>query len=430
MALTICVYEDSKYRNFFPMTHLRPVFALRAGMVPLFSRVSRHFPKCELSLACREQLAPLLASAYADYPVNIIKKGQNDVLLLNGRIRDYGDLPRLISEARISTLFSSGGETVGVLLKNDGIRALSSVATPAEYQKHLENEGENIPEFHTTASLYSYLWEVMADIESEVISDFKWLLDSWGVPQNVKVHDGVGWVNQSDVVLGGGVEICPGAVIDASRGPIYIGDNSRVESHAAVYGPTYIGPNCVVVAGKITSSSIGHTCRVGGEVEHSIFHAYVNKYHAGFIGHSYVGEWVNFGAMTTNSDLKNNYTNIKVTLGGETIDTGSIKVGSFIGDHTKFGIGMLLNTGINIGVSCNIFGGGLVTDREVKSFSWGSTGSYVPYDVAKAVEAARAVAGRRDYVLTDTEIGLLTAVAEGRDESRGIIALQADKLCD
>lgn len=430
MALTICMFEDSKYRNFFPVTHLRPVFTLRAGMVPLFSRVSRYFPDAKMSLACREQLAPILASAYSDHPVNIIKKGESDVLLLNGRIRDYGDLPKLIGDARISTLFSSGGETVAILLKNDGIRALSSVATPAEYQTHLENEGENIPEFHTTATLYGYLWDVMADIETEIVSDFKHLQASWGAAQNVRVHDGAGWVNQSDVVLGSGAEIFPGAVIDASNGPVYIGDNTRVESLATVYGPAYIGPNSVVVAGKITSSSIGHTSRVGGEVEHSIFHAYVNKYHAGFIGHSYVGEWVNFGAMTTNSDLKNNYTNIKVSLGGQMLDTGSIKVGSFIGDHTKFGIGTLLNTGINIGVCCNIFGGGLVTDREVKSFSWGSTGSYVPYDVSKAVEAARAVAGRRDYVFSEAEIGLLQSVADGKDDNRGILTLHADKLCD
>ena len=129
-------------------------------------------------------------------------------------------------------------------------------------------------------------------------------------------------VNPDDVYFDSGTQIRPAAVIDASNGPVYIGCNSRIESHAAVIGPCYIGPNSVVLAGLIAASSIGHTCRVGGEVEESIFHCYVNKYHAGFIGHSYVAPWVNFGAMTTNSDLKNNYSNIRVSLGGEALDTG------------------------------------------------------------------------------------------------------------
>jgi len=176
-----------------------------------------------------------------------------------------------------------------------------------------------------------------------------------------------------------------------------------------------------VVAGKVSSSSIGHTCRVGGEVEESVFHSYVNKYHAGFIGHSYVGSWVNFGAMTTNSDLKNNYSGIRVTLNGDLIDTGSIKVGSFIGDHTKFGIGTLLTTGINIGVCCNIFGGTLITDKEVPSFSWGDSSGYQKYDVDKAVATANVTVGRRDVELSDQEESLLRKIADDSTEDEGVI---------
>lgn len=122
---------------------------------------------------------------------------------------------------------------------------------------------------------------------------------------------------------------------------------------------------------------------------------YVNKHHAGFIGHSYVGQWVNFGAMTTNSDLKNNYSSVRVSLDGRLIDTGQKKIGAFIGDHTKFGIGTLLNTGVNIGVFCNIFGGSLVSDKEVASFSWGSSGSWSEHDFEKALETASRAQARR-----------------------------------
>ncbi|MEW6412409.1 MAG: putative sugar nucleotidyl transferase [Candidatus Zixiibacteriota bacterium] len=421
MPLTICIYEDSKYRNFTPLTHFRPVYTLRAGVVPLFERAKRHFGDAALCLSCRGQLATVLASCYKAYAVNIIKKNATDILLLNGRIRDYGDLPKLIREAKISTHFTSGGETVALLWKNDSIRNLPEVATPSDYHRYFKEHGDEIPEFHTTATLYEYLWHIMADIEREITTDFEKVKSSLGAPMNVRIHDGVYWVNQDNVILGNDVEIMPGSVIDASRGPVFIDNNSRVESHAAIYGPTYIGPNCVIVAGKISGCSIGHTCRVGGEIEASVFQSYVNKYHAGFIGHSYVGSWVNFGAMTTNSDLKNNYSNIRVTVNGESVDTGSNKVGSFIGDHTKFGIGMLLTTGINVGVCCNLFGGSLISDKEIPSFKWGATGSYTEYDYRKALETARITAARRNYTLSDAEEGLMIALAEDKCNGAGTL---------
>jgi hypothetical protein len=127
--------------------------------------------------------------------------------------------------------------------------------------------------------------------------------------------------------------------------------------------------------------------------------------------------------MTTNSDLKNNYSAIKVSLNGQMVDTGSNKVGSFIGDHTKFGIGTLLNTGINIGVSCNVFGGGLVADKEIPAFSWGSSGSFVKYDFRKAIETARVVTARRNFRMSEAEERMLEAVAEGKASDKGILKL-------
>ena len=423
MALTICFYEDDHFPDFYPLTLTRPVYTLRAGILPLFARSSRYFPEATTVLCCRTGLAGVLAEQYRHFPINIIKKDDSFVLLINGRIRQYGNLAQLVAQARISTRFTSDGTTVAVLLKEDSLKAIPAICTVDDYIQQINNEGQGIAQYDTTASLYRYLWEIMADVESEVTADFRAMEPTLPPAKGVKVHDGVFWVNKDDVYLGNDVEILPGAVVDASGGPVYIGDLCRVEPHAAIYGPTHIGPNSIVLAGKIGSSSIGHTCRVGGEVEHSIFQSYVNKYHAGFIGHSYVGSWVNFGAMTTNSDLKNNYATIRVSVDGKSVDSASNKVGSFIGDHTKFGIGTLLNTGINIGVACNIFGGGLVTDKEVPSFSWGTTGNYVRYEIEKAIETARAVASRRQYTLTDIEIGLLKQIASGVTNTGGAIHL-------
>ncbi len=421
MPLTVCFYEDETYKHFFPLALLRPVYVLRAGIVPLFRRSERYFSADSVCLVSRNQIAPLLAESFRDHPVNIIKRGGADVLFINGRLRSYGDLPKLAGQSTLSAVFTCNDEVAAVLFKAESLKAFPEIVTQKEFQELFRKESTNFLHSRTTATLYRYCWDIMADIDSEIRGDFEHLKASFPLPRKVKVHEGASLVNQDNVFLGNSVEILPEAVIDASNGPVYIGDNVRIEPHAAIVGPCFVGPNSVVLAGKITGSSIGHTCRVGGEVEESVFQAYVNKYHAGFIGHSYVGQWVNFGAMTTNSDLKNNYSNIRVTLNGELIDSGSIKVGSFIGDHTKFGIGTLLNTGINIGVCCNIFGGTLVTDKEVSSFSWGSSEKYERYEFEKALETVRKTAERRNCTLSDREAGVLEAIFNDSLTDEGIM---------
>lgn len=426
MSLRVCIYEDESFRQFLPLTHLRPVFLMRAGLLPLYKRPERFFSGAKICLAARHHLAGLISEQVRDLPVNIIKREeQADVLFLSGRVRDYGDLPKLVKESRISTAFKNGPDTIGVLFKRDSLGSVPPLATQDEYMAAFKDPANNFPECKTAAALYAHPWDLVNDIESEIASDFAYLKPNFPVPQGVRVHQGASMLNENEIFFGAGVEVCPGSIINASHGPVYIGDNTRIEPQAAIFGPCFIGPNSVVVAGKIVGSSIGHTCRVGGEVEECIFQSYVNKYHAGFIGHSYVGSWVNFGAMTTNSDLKNNYSNIRVSLNGESIDTGSIKVGSFIGDHTKFGIGTLLNTGINIGVCCNVYGGGLIADKEVASFQWGNSAGYVPYKIEKALETVRRTMERRTVALSTAEEEALVALSEGKEPRAGLTAFEA-----
>ena len=421
MAMNICIFEDSAFRQFFPLTCLRPVFALRAGVNPLYKRLDRYFSDFGLSLAVREQLALSITDSLRSYPINIIKRQPGDLLFINGRIRNYGNLPEKASQARISTVFQNNNDIIAVLMKEDIIKSVSNVATPDIYLKLFNEHRSEISQSATSANLYNYSWEIVTDLEKEITADIEFLKNTVTAPKNVKIHDGVYLLNEEEIYFGDDLVIHPNVVINAESGPVWIGANTIIESDVAIKGPVYIGPNSVILAGKISASSIGHTCRVGGEVEESIFQSYVNKYHAGFIGHSYIGSWVNFGAMTTNSDLKNNYSSIRVSLNNETIDTGLIKVGSFVGDHTKFGIGTLLNTGINIGVCCNIFGGSLITDKEVASFSWGNSSGYDRYDFEKAVETARMSAGRRNVNITESEINLLRTVFDNDIEDNGVI---------
>jgi len=423
MNLTICFYEDEHFRRFLPFTYLRPVCCMRSGIVPLFQRAARYFENPDICLGARHALAPIMGAEFRDYPFNIVKRHDGQpVLFLNGRLRDYGDLPRIVDGSRLVTkIVDSTGQTAGVFFHPEVVSEIPVVATPDQYAECLHRHRSDMTEAESSATLYDRTWEILGDIEGEIAADFKHLRPGLGKPSGVRIHNGARAIKSDQVYIGSGCEVLPGSVIDATDGPVFLGDNTRIESHVAIYGPCYVGPNSLVVAGKIRGCSIGHTCRAGGEIEQTVFQSYVNKYHAGFIGHSYVGSWVNFGAMTTNSDLKNNYSAIQVSVEGQLADTGSIKIGSFIGDHTKFGIGTLLNTGINIGVCCNLFGGTLITEREVPSFRWGNSSGYEVYRFDKAIETVRRAAERRNVTLSVGEESLLRAVAEGRIDETGLL---------
>jgi hypothetical protein len=160
--------------------------------------------------------------------------------------------------------------------------------------------------------------------------------------------------------------------------------------------------------------SIGPVCKVGGEVEESIFHSYSNKHHDGFLGHAYVGEWVNLGALTTNSDLKNDYGNVQVTLPGKRpIDTGSTKVGSLIGDHTKTSIGTLLNTGSYVGAMGLLLATGKPLAKFIPSFAWLVDGLVTKgFGKAKLYETAAIAMGRRKRQWTEAQEAMWDVVYE------------------
>jgi carbonic anhydrase/acetyltransferase-like protein (isoleucine patch superfamily) len=226
----------------------------------------------------------------------------------------------------------------------------------------------------------NYLWDFIINLKEDLEEDLEML----GTGIKGQVHPSAVIYDEGKVLIENGAEIEANAVLDARSGPIYVGKNTIVRPQSYLKGPLSIGPEC----------------RIGGEVVHSIFHGYSNKAHYGFIGHSYIGEWVNLGAGTTNSNLKNNYGTVKVVVNGKEVDTGQQFMGCFIGDFAKTGIGTLITTGAVIGVGANVFGGG-VTSKVVHPFSWGAGKRY---DWEKFLEAAAAMMQRRGKTLTKPEM--------------------------
>ena len=174
------------------------------------------------------------------------------------------------------------------------------------------------------------------------------------------------------ICLGATVE--PGVVFDLRHGAVVVDQGAEIRSGTRLEGPMYVGPATRVLGGFLRGSVLGPECRVRGEVAASVFLGYANKSHDGFVGHSILGHWVNLGAGTTTSNLKNTYGPVRLEVEGERIETGRLNLGSLIGDHAKTAIGTLLATGSVISAGANVFGPPS-PPKYVPPFAWGCSGS-------------------------------------------------------
>ncbi|HEX8465710.1 MAG TPA: hypothetical protein VF627_13930, partial [Abditibacterium sp.] len=245
-------------------------------------------------------------------------------------------------------------------------------------------------------------WEILNASAAHIAADFQAFQARHENCRDAALMTGAHLIGPtSNVFIGRGAVVQPGCVLDASGGPIIL-DEGVVVKWSQIQGPVFVGKNTVLDGARIRAgSSIGAHCKVGGEVSASIFQSRVNKAHDGFVGNSWAGRWVNFGALATTSNLKNTYGTIRFQRDFATsIETGSQFLGSLIGDHTKIGIGQMLTTGANLGAACNIFGGG-VSPKYVPSFSWGGQGGWSEHRLEDALKTARATMGRRSLVLRD-----------------------------
>ncbi|NNM34063.1 MAG: hypothetical protein HKO53_13400, partial [Gemmatimonadetes bacterium] len=211
---------------------------------------------------------------------------------------------------------------------------------------------------------------------------------------------GVHRLGDGHVHIGEGALVEPSVVIDTRSGPVVLDRDVHVHAFTRIAGPAYVGPGSILLGGSFGDISFGPMCRIRGEVKTTIVLGYSNKAHDGFLGHAVLGRWVNLGAMTTNSNLKNNYGPVRLDVAGKTIDTGMIKVGSFLGDHVKTGIGTLLNTGTVIEAASNVFGGAM-PPKYVPPFSWGVGSELTTHDIDRFLAATEVVMSRRDQPFPD-----------------------------
>jgi UDP-N-acetylglucosamine diphosphorylase / glucose-1-phosphate thymidylyltransferase / UDP-N-acetylgalactosamine diphosphorylase / glucosamine-1-phosphate N-acetyltransferase / galactosamine-1-phosphate N-acetyltransferase len=422
MRLIIFDGPSDRRAKFQPLSFSRPVWELRCGMKSLGERLVDKFRPAEV--ACFT--AQYLAGAYRESSGRRVNDagtlGGEDLFAVHASVKADslavppqgppevgvdagGDVMyiRLPREKRLQARFREADSRGDARFDDDACFSAFLAAAKAE-----------LPNVPCPASTWNYAWELVMANPAMLSADFR-AAGRAGIDGSAEQPFAMRG-DAKDVYVARGAKVHPMVVIDAEHGPVYVDEGAEIHPFTRIEGPCYIGPDCILLGAKCREgNSIGPMCRIGGEVEESIIQGWTNKYHDGFIGHAYVGEWVNLGAGTTSSDLKNDYSNVAVCLDGRSrIDTGLMKVGCLIGDHTKTSIGTLFNTGTCVGAMSMVLAHGGLLPKFVPSFAWAQDGKVVEGRGGKGrlCEIARRALARRQREWTPAMESMWNAIYE------------------
>tara|TARA_Y100000590_G_scaffold469966_1_gene661008 strand:- start:1446 stop:2663 length:1218 start_codon:yes stop_codon:yes gene_type:complete len=387
-------FENCRTTNFYPISVTRPIMDIRIGVDTFLDRfIKLVSPDDKISIIVRKELADLVREKYTGLEVN--PQNINEGIWLAGHIFwNEHLLQELNSVSESSWLIKE--EVVGYNLSERSGKSWMESGGPvqSDFPGHLNQN--KIP-----GQKASFLWEILERIPetlSEEIGDTKSVSNEKGHLESIHI------IGKENIYISDSAIIEPSVTINAEKGPIKIMDNTHIQSLTYLEGPLIIGQGTTVKPHTyISSSVIGPVCKVGGEIAKSIFQGYSNKVHDGHLGNSFLGEWVNLGAGTTNSNLKNNYSEVYINLDRKKVNTGSSFIGSFIGDHVKTGIGTQLNTGSVYGPCSSIVSSGLAP-QNVEPFSWIVNGNQTLYQFEKFIDTAKKVMQRRNRKLSRYEI--------------------------
>ncbi|ACF14329.1 conserved hypothetical protein [Chloroherpeton thalassium ATCC 35110] len=396
--MQIIIFEDDSVQHFLPLVYLKPVYDLRVGFGSLKEKFTAKLsPKAELFYHLRTYLRAVFEEVGVALASDV--KEQDDVLFLSGRvICDDGFSEKVLSGFfQKNTAYYNGGQIVAFR---------GALADFFPDSKNLPNTISvspaiaSLPAQQVDCDMLSFLWDLIRLHPQEFLREAKSCSDFGQIKGKVSPHAFL--VNEKNIFIGEGAEVKAGAVLDAEDGYIYVSPGAKILPNAVLMENVFLGQKSTIKIGaKIYSNVfIGEQSKVGGEVEDSIIEPFANKQHEGFIGHSYISSWCNLGADTNNSDLKNNYSSVRMTLAGKSFDTKMQFLGLFMGEHSKSGINTMFNTGTVVGLSSNIFGAGF-PPKYVGSFQWGGKeDGLTEYRLVKALEVARAMMKRRKIDLT------------------------------
>jgi len=405
------IFEDEGYKNFLPFTYTRFVGAMRVGILKLRQRIGIYFDFSPVNVILRLDLESMYRQRHKNWQINHV--GEHEYVFINARIKLSETIKKEIDKLSSGQKLMQGSAVIAFKVKNEQERHCATESL------HMLYDGLKPVYTKVEDPLWTYTWEFIVHNGAMLKDDYELVFveeDNF-----IQIDPGVTAINPYNIWIGEGAELKHGVILDATAGPIVIDEHAQIWHNAVIIGPAYIGKNSVVKIGaKIYhNTSIGPQSKVGGEIEGTIIQAYTNKQHDGYLGQSYVGEWVNIGADTNNSDLKNTYRPVKVWFypTKEKVSTGQLFIGCFIGDHSKVGINCSINTGAVIGFGVNVYGRDLITDF-IPSFSWGEANSLLKYHLEKFIETTANVKIRRQEQLISNEIDLI------RDIYNNIVSIE------
>lgn len=397
------IFDDKSRQNFFPITLNRSTGDLRNGILKLRQRLVAYFNIEEIYLIVAEELATLYQERHPDWKINQLP--EDDVIFLNSRLQVNTEIVEKINQLQVGQKLVANNGLVAVRLKTKALEIQSG---------QLEELVSGLESIKIPGDLlWENLWQLITENPQYIAQDFQEFF--YDKDNFYETEMGVTILNPYNVWIGENTELGPGVVIDASQGPVVLDEAVRIMPNSVIFGPAFIGKNTVVKSGTriYEGCSIGPVCKVGGELENTILQAYSNKQHEGFLGHSYLGEWINLGANTNNSDLKNNYKPVKAWFypDQKLINTGYTFMGAILADHVKTAINSTINTGTVVGLGANLFGSSVINGF-IPSLKWGNGSDAVDYDPAKFLETVALVKARRGLELTKAESLLLNSVRE------------------
>jgi len=376
---------DGEYRdNLLPLTYTKPVADLRIGILTIREKWEKHLGFTTTTIT----------EDYLSAKFPMVEMEEN--IMVNASFLPTSSLVEMISELKASEAIYQSGELIAFFSKEE---------------EELNLDDFNKKEFTEELIQIKHTWDLFSNNGEALEADFKLLTEG---RTSAPIPETVHCMNKDRIFLEDGVEIEIG-VLNASKGPIYIGKNAQVMEGSMIRGPFAMGEHSVVKMGtKVYGpTTLGPKSKIGGEVNNVILSGYCSKGHDGYLGNAVIGEWCNLGADSNNSNLKNNYANVKIWEYAQErfVDTGLQFCGLIMGDHSKCGINTMFNTGTVVGVSANIYGSNFPRNF-IPSFSWGGAAGLKTYALPKAFETTKLVMNRKNENFSDEDQKIMEHIFE------------------
>jgi len=389
-GLRAVIFEGNLARNFVPITLTKPTFELVLGCQTILDTLCNRLRIENPDLIVREHLRHLVSSRHPSTRINNFQL-DDLVLFVNGLTNVVN--PQVQKLLKLRKPFIALSDGIVVLARFPAKQAEKlQIRNGDEIELQLRRFSRGYTKYTlANSSLIKFPWSLV-ELNSEMLND-----QLLHYPVGDLDHGQSAVMGPANLLkIASDVEVGPHVVLDVRNGPIVIGSKAVIQSFSFISGPAYIGEGSVIKSALIRAgTTIMKGGRIGGEVESSIIEEFSNKSHEGFIGHSYLGKWVNLGAMTTTSDLKNTYGNFRASLGNYRVDTGLQKVGCFIGDYAKSSIGSMILGSKKVGVSAHVRGD---VFRDVPSFTFqplGQSEGIVELDLESSLLTQERMMNRR-----------------------------------